>query len=193
MASPSQRREMVGHAVPASIASIDHACSTFKAGRTCYRCQAKACQEDAIIAECWLRLTNAYRDWGFALGFPRLRNVRGFAWNHKRSYRIYRELEQNLRIWPCRRAGALGGVRGGKTGLVGGYRARPEGRWAKPFVLNVMDDFNRQGLAMEEGISLPAARHPQLGAHSMERNVVRHTLRQPARIRRDPHAQRHRR
>jgi len=30
--------------------------------------------------------------------FLYLRNVKGFGWNHKRVYRIYRELELNLRI-----------------------------------------------------------------------------------------------
>ena len=32
-----------------------------------------------------------------------MRNIKGFAWNHKRVYRIYRELELNLRIKPRRR------------------------------------------------------------------------------------------
>jgi putative transposase len=32
-----------------------------------------------------------------------LRDVKGFAWNHKRVYRIYRELELNLRIKPKKR------------------------------------------------------------------------------------------
>lgn len=32
-----------------------------------------------------------------------LRNVKGFKWNHKRVYRIYRELELNLRIKPRKR------------------------------------------------------------------------------------------
>ena len=32
-----------------------------------------------------------------------LRNVKGFGWNHKRVYRIYRELELNLRIKPRKR------------------------------------------------------------------------------------------
>ena len=50
-----------------------------------------------------LRLTSAYRDWGFGLCFLHLRNVKGFAWNHKRVYRIYRDLELNLRIKPRKR------------------------------------------------------------------------------------------
>ncbi len=32
-----------------------------------------------------------------------LRNVRGYGWNHKRVYRIYPELELNLRIKPRKR------------------------------------------------------------------------------------------
>jgi hypothetical protein len=44
-----------------------------------------------------------YRDWGFGLCFLHLRNVKGYGWNHKRVYRIYRELELNLRIKPRRR------------------------------------------------------------------------------------------
>ena len=32
-----------------------------------------------------------------------MRNVRDFKWNHKRVYRIYRELERNLRIKPRKR------------------------------------------------------------------------------------------
>ena len=60
-------------------------------------------------------ITHDQRNWGFGLCFLYLRNVKGFAWNHKRVYRIYRELELNLRInangwcvsslnrWLCRR------------------------------------------------------------------------------------------
>ena len=38
--------------------------------------------------------------WGFGLCYLYLRNVKGFGWNHKRVYRIYRELELNMRIKP---------------------------------------------------------------------------------------------
>src|SRR5688500_17439482 len=93
MVRPSQRREMARKVVRAGITSIVHACKTFQVNQTCYRYQVKASQENAIIADWLVRLTSAYRDWGFGLCFLRLRNVKGFAWNHKRVYRIYRELD----------------------------------------------------------------------------------------------------
>jgi putative transposase len=49
------------------------------------------------------RLNESQRNWGFGLSFLYLRNVKGFGWNHKRVYRIYCELELNLRIKPKKR------------------------------------------------------------------------------------------
>lgn len=43
------------------------------------------------------RVTQENRSWGFGLSFLYLRNVKGYAWNNKRVYRIYCELELNLR------------------------------------------------------------------------------------------------
>lgn len=65
-----------------------------------YRYQAKHSTENALIADWLLRLTTTHRRWGFGLCFMYLRNVKGFSWNHKRVYRIYRELKLNLRIKP---------------------------------------------------------------------------------------------
>ena len=45
-----------------------------------------------MIANWLLRLTDNNRTWGFGLCYLYLRNVKGFQWNHKRVYRIYREL-----------------------------------------------------------------------------------------------------
>lgn len=56
-----------------------------------------------MIADWLLRLTTANKHWGFGLCFVYLRNIKGYSWNHKRVYRIYRELELNLRIKPKRR------------------------------------------------------------------------------------------
>jgi len=94
---------MARQAVKAGSTSIAHACNTFQVSQTCYRYQAKASEENAIIADWLVSLTTAYRDWGFGLCFLNLRNVKHFKWNHKRVYRIYRELELNLRIKPRKR------------------------------------------------------------------------------------------
>ena len=50
-----------------------------------------------------VKLTSNRQTWGFGLCFLYLRNVKGFGWNHKPVYRIYCELELNLRIRPKKR------------------------------------------------------------------------------------------
>lgn len=163
MVRPSQRREMARWAVEGGRTSIRHACQTFAVSETCYRYQAKASEENGRIADWLVRLTTAYRDWGFGLCFLHLRNVKGFGWNHKCVYRIYRELELNLRIKPRKRI----------------VRERPEPlvvptainqTWSMDFMhdqlsdgrrfrlFNVLDDFNREGLGIEVDLSLPATR-----------------------------------
>jgi putative transposase len=53
-----------------------------------------------IIADWLVRLAHNQRNWGFGLCYLYLRNVKGFKWDHKRVYRIYRVLELDLRIKP---------------------------------------------------------------------------------------------
>ena len=143
--------------------SIRLACECFGISETCYRYQAKLSSENAQIADWLLRLTEAHRRWGFGLCFLYLRNVRGYPWNHKRIYRIYRELELNLRIKPRRRI----------------VRDRPDPLrvptafnqvWSMDFMsdslsngrsfrtFNVLDDYNREGLGIEVDFSLPSER-----------------------------------
>ena len=143
--------------------SITSACRTFSISQTCYRYQAKLNDENETIADWLLALTKAKRNWGFGLCYLYLRNVRGFGWNHKRVYRIYRELQLNMRIKPRKRL----------------KRDRPEPLavpevpnqvWSMDFMadqladgrsfrtLNILDDFNREGLAIEIDFSLPSER-----------------------------------
>ena len=89
---------MARQAVKAHGISIGLACSLFKVSQSCYRYKPVLSGENAVIADWLIRLTHAWRDWGFNLCYLHLRNVKGFAWNHKRVYRIYKELELNLRI-----------------------------------------------------------------------------------------------
>jgi putative transposase len=154
---------MARTAVASGRTNIRHACATFSVSQTCYRYQAARPDEDAVIADWLVRLTTAYKDWGFGLCYLHLRNVKGFPWNHKRVYRIYRALELNLRIKPRKRL-----VREVPQPL-----AVPEAInevWSIDFMhdtlgdgrsfrlFNVLDDFNRQGLAIEADYSLPAVR-----------------------------------
>ena len=103
MVKPSLRREMVVTAVGDSNLSIRRACALFLISENCYRYKRKLSSDNELIADWLLRLTRTYRTWGFGLSFLYLRNVKGFKWNHKRVYRIYRELELNLRIKPKKR------------------------------------------------------------------------------------------
>ena len=83
--------------------------------------------------------------------------------NHKRVYRIYRELELNLRIKPKRR------IKRDKPDAL----AVPTGInqvWSVDFMsdslsdgrairtFNVIDDYNREGLCVDVDLSLPAGR-----------------------------------
>ena len=143
--------------------SVRLVCTAFGISQSCYRYQAQASADNAQIADWLLRLTAANRDWGFGLCFLYLRNVQGFGWNHKRVYRIYRELALNLRIKPRQRL-----VRNPPEAL--GVPDTINQVWSMDFMhdqltdgrsfrlFNVIDDYNREGLATEVDLSLPAAR-----------------------------------
>jgi putative transposase len=147
--------------------SIALACRTFGISETCYRYEGKCSDENQLIADLLVALTQAHRTWGFGLCFLYLRNVKGHSWNHKRVYRIYRELELNLRIKPRKRL-----VRETPEPLA--VPTEPNTTWSMDFMadsledvsgtqrpfrlLNVVDDFNREGLGIEADFSLPAPR-----------------------------------
>jgi len=154
---------MAQQAVALKGASIRLACRAFCISQTCYRYRPTLDVENTEIADWLLELTQKETDWGFGLCFDYLRNVKGFSWNHKRVYRIYCELALNLRIRPRRRL----------------KRHKPEPLkqplrrnqvWSIDFMhdqlsdgrkyrlFNVIDDFKREGLAIDAGFSLPSIR-----------------------------------
>mgnify|MGYP000379599905 FL=1 len=163
MVKPSQRKELAQQAVSNNAVSIRLACQAFSISETCYRYQPLLSSENKKIADRLINLTEKESDWGFGLCFDYLRNVKGFKWNHKRVYRIYCELALNLRIKPRRRL----------------KRNKPEPLkeptktnqvWSMDFMhdqladgrkfrlFNVIDDYRREGIAIEAGFSLPAVR-----------------------------------
>lgn len=163
MVKPSHRREMAQRAVKEFASSIRLACNAFSISEKCYRYQAKLNSDNQRIADLLLRLTHNQRNWGFGLCYLYLRNVKGFTWNHKRIYRIYRELELNMRIKPRKRL-----VREQPEPLVVPYA--PNEIWSMDFMhdqladgrsirlFNVIDDYNREGLCIDVDFSLPALR-----------------------------------
>jgi len=160
---PCRRRELARQAVRDKAVSIRLTCEAFSISETCYRYQAKLDTENAVIADWLLRLTKNQRNWGFGLCFLYLRNVKGFGWNHKRVYRIYRELELNLRIKPKKRLIREKPVPLAQPGAINEswsmdfmHDQLQDGRSYRLF--NVIDDFNREGLGIEVDFSLPSAR-----------------------------------
>lgn len=163
MVKPSRRKELAVKAVNAKSVSIRIACETFGISETCYRYSARLSSENAEIVDWLIRLTHNQKDWGFGLCFMYLRNVQGKPWNHKRVYRIYRELELNLRIKPKKRL-----VRENPEPLIVPDRINES--WSMDFMhdqledgrsfrlFNVIDDFNREGLGIEVDFSLPSER-----------------------------------
>lgn len=161
MVKPSRLKEVAQTAVKSGKACIRVACAAVGISETCYRYQPKQDSENEEIADWLIRLTHNQKNWGFGLCYLFLRNVKGYAWNHKRVYRIYRELELNLRIKPKKRL----------------IREKPEPLlvpddinqcWSMDFMhdqledrrsyrlFNVIDDFNREGLGIEVDFSLPS-------------------------------------
>ena len=157
------RVEMAKETMKERELSIRQACEAFCVSQGCFRYVPKLSGDNARIAELLLGLSQSQRNWGFGLCFLYLRNVKGYGWNHKRVYRIYRELELNLRIKPKKRL----------------RRDKPEQLsvptsinqvWSMDFMhdqlqdgrcirlLNVIDDCTREGLGLEIDFSLPSAR-----------------------------------
>lgn len=163
MVTPSHRKEMAKKAVAKRGVSIRLACVIFVVSETCYRYQPKYSSDNALIADLLLRLTTLNRTWGFKLCFLYLRNVKGYPYNHKRVYRIYRELELNMRIKPKRRlkrdvpdALAVPRKKNVMWSMDFMHDSLANGRSFRTF--NVLDDYNREGLGIEVDLSLPAGR-----------------------------------
>ena len=95
--------EMAKEAVSEQKLNVRQACEAFRVSQRCFRYERKLSDDNAQIARLLLGLSQVQRNWGFGLCFLYLRNVKGYGWNHKRVYRIYCELELNLRIKPKKR------------------------------------------------------------------------------------------
>lgn len=137
------------------------ACSQLKLPRsTCFYCKQPL--KDEAIIDALTSLVEKHPSIGFWMSFYRLRLL-GHSWNHKRVYRVYTALKLNIRRRAKKRLPARV-----KQQLFQPVAANQV--WSIDFMhdslwdgrsfrlLNVIDDYNRQVLAIEADTSLPVLR-----------------------------------
>jgi putative transposase len=141
--------------------SIRQACKAVELPRTTLMYRRKPKDDDMIIEQL-TKLTEQHPSIGFWMCYHRLRR-RGFPWNHKRVYRVYTAMKLNIRRRARKRLPARV-----KQALFQPQQANEV--WSIDFMsdslwdgrtyrlLNVIDDYNREVLAVDADTSLPALR-----------------------------------
>ena len=141
--------------------SLRRSCQALGLSRTVFAYQPRP-RDDGQIIKALTSLAEQYPRCGFGKLFPLVRR-QGHGWNHKRVYRVYCALRLNLRRKGKKRlpsrnpqrlmapemANLSWSVDFMSDVLYGGQRFR---------TFNVVDDFNREALAIEVDTNLPAAR-----------------------------------
>lgn len=141
--------------------SIRRACSALEISRTVYHYQP-GMEKDRPGIEAIPELVDGHPGRGFGKVFTALRR-QGQRWNHKRVHRVYCGLRLNKRRkgkrrLPNRNPDPLGVPEGLNQCRSADFMsdARRHGRRLRTF--NLADDFNREGIAIEIDLSLPAQR-----------------------------------
>jgi putative transposase len=161
--TPSAKREAVGLLTTEHGLPVLRACKAVRLSRAAYYRPppARAVTDGPVIDALHGVLATGPR-WGFWKCFDRLRLL-GYAWNHKRVHRVYCALRLNLPRRTRRRV-----PRRPQYPLAA--PAELNHTWALDFMtdaladgrrfrtLNVLDEGNREGLAIEVGMSLPSLR-----------------------------------
>jgi putative transposase len=143
--------------------SVVRACGAVGLSRTAYyRPPQDRTLRDGAVIDALQQVVERQGRWGFWKCYDRLR-LDGRRWNHKRVHRVYRALRLNLprrtrRRVPRRVHVPLEAPRALNTiwALDFMVDALYDGRRFR--TLNVLDEGNREGLAIEIGVSLPSAR-----------------------------------
>ncbi|MEJ1471472.1 MAG: IS3 family transposase [Candidatus Sedimenticola sp. (ex Thyasira tokunagai)] len=179
---PATRRELVDYAIQEHGVSIRLACRAAGISGSVYRYCPNTSKDEPVIAALQ-EMAERYPAYGFSKLFKILRR-HGHPWNHKRIYRVYCLLKLNMR-------------RKGKRRLPNRHPEPlvvPESMnqcWSMDFMsdslmcgrrfrtFNVVDDFNREALAIEIDLSLPAPRIIRV----LERTIMWRGF--PAKIRMD--------
>lgn len=155
------KREAVDFLTTEEQLSNRKACGLIGISRTTYQYKRKAKDDDAL-QEALTALTTRHPSIGFWQCCYRLWN-KGYTWNHKRIYRVYTDMKLNIR----RRAKKRLPERVKQPLTV---PTAPNQVWSIDFMsdsltdgrrfrlLNILDDYNRESLAIEVDTSLPSLR-----------------------------------
>ena len=137
------------------------ACATLSVPRSSVQ-YTPAFKNDTPVINMLQELVEKHPAIGFWQSYHRMRR-KGFIWNHKKVYRVYTSLKLNIRRrfkkrLPTRVKQALFQPEG--INQVWSIDFMSDSLWdgRKFRVLNVIDDYNREMLAMEPDFSLPALR-----------------------------------
>lgn len=137
------------------------ACKALRVPRSTDQYQPKA-KNDTPVINALQDLITKHPSIGFWQCYFRLRR-RGFVWNHKKVYRVYTGLKLNIRRrfkkrLPTRVKQAL--FQPEAINQVWSIDFMSDSLWngRKFRLLNIVDDYNREVLALEADISLPAQR-----------------------------------
>jgi putative transposase len=157
----SQRQTLAAEAITKHGLSERQACRLVGISRMGYRYVPKRPDDGEIIARLQ-DLAERKPRWGLGKMVGRLR-LDGHRWNHKRIRRVYRQLQLHIRVRPKKRlrsrspqplavpesSNSCWSVDFMRDSLASGRTFR---------TFNVIDDFNREALAIEIDTSLPTAR-----------------------------------
>ena len=141
--------------------SSRQACKALHLPRSSFSYQ-RVPKEDSAIIEQLEMLVEKHPSIGFWKCFYRIRRM-GYTWNHKRVYRVYTSLKLNIRRryrkrLPARTKQTL--FRPESINQVWSIDFMSDSLWdGRRFrLLNIIDDFNREVLAIEADLSLPTLR-----------------------------------
>lgn len=155
------KRELVDYARDTHQLSLTAACELLRISRSAYRYRPRA-DKDLPVFEAIQQVIEENPGFGFPKTFKTLHR-RGYPWNHKRVHRVYCLLKLNRRRRGKRRLPA-------RNPQLLAVPPMANQTWSMDFMsdalmcgrrfrtFNVVDDFNRESLAIEIDLNLPAPR-----------------------------------
>ena len=159
---PSEKREAADFLVATHRLSKVRACAAVRLSRAAFYRRPTRPADDGPVIEALNAVVDRYPRWGFWKCFDRLR-LDGQGWNHKRVWRVYREMRLNL----PRRTKKRIPTRQRQTLEV---PAAPNAIWAVDFMsdalyqgrrfrtLNILDEGVREALDIVIDTSIPSGR-----------------------------------